>query len=267
MPDLALVRSMHPDILPLHAAIEAGHWWFVARRRIVRRLLVRVEPPEPNKVILDLGCGTGGNLGSLAHLYDCIGIERDPEAVRFASERYATCRFQRASIFEPEAWHLDELVDVCLIMDVLEHLDDDRTAVSNAISVLRPGGHLLITVPADPSLWSRHDRHHDHRRRYTLETLGSLLDPLPLYPRLLSYFNARLYYPIRAFRWLQNRFERIAHEGTTGNLTAQPAWVNRFLTYVFLGESVRLLSALDEPRQGYARGVSLIALYRKTEAP
>jgi hypothetical protein len=62
---------MHPDILRLHAEIEEKHWWFVARRAIVGGLVRRLVPPDRGHVVLDLGCGTGANLGALRHDYDC----------------------------------------------------------------------------------------------------------------------------------------------------------------------------------------------------
>lgn len=254
---------MHPDILPLHAAIEHQHWWFAARRMIVCDLLMTTEPPGAASRLLDLGCGTGGNLGELRRYYSCIGVEIDPNAVHFAAERYSDCEFRRGSIYDPASWHLDEPVDVCLIMDVLEHLDEDALAVSNAASVLKPGGHLLITVPADPELWSRHDRHHEHRRRYTPQSLDALLTELPVRRRLLSPFNARLYVPIRLWRWLQNHIRLLGARGTTGDLHMPPRLLNELLTRFFAAESERLVSALDAGRAPYRSGVSLIAVYQR----
>lgn len=254
---------MHPDILPLHADIEERHWWFVARREIVRALLTAVEPPGREKHVVDLGCGTGGNLGSLDELYRCTGIELDATAVRIARERYPGCRFECASMFEPEDWGLDRPSDVCLMMDVIEHLDDDEGAVSCAVDAIKPGGHLLITVPADPRLWGKHDRHHEHRRRYTRESLARLLEPFPLRVRILSYFNSRLYFPIRAYRWLENHVAVFQDTGTTGNLKAQAPWLNAVLERLFRGELGVLRAALDRPSEGYTRGVSLLALCQK----
>lgn len=256
---------MHPDILPLHAAIETRHWWFVARRRILHEILRTVASSGSEAHLLDLGCGTGGNIGDLCDSYRCIGVELDAAAVSFASERYPGCTFRRGSIYDPSSWGLADRVDVCFLTDVLEHLDDDRSAVENATQSLRTGGHLLITVPADPRLWSRHDRHHDHCRRYTHESLATLVSDLPVEVRLLSYFNSRLYRPIRAWRWLQNRSRWLAERGTTGDLSMPPAAVNRALTRMFLSEAEGLVAAIDQPELKYRRGVSLIAVCRRSK--
>lgn len=255
---------MHPDILKLHADIEQDHWWFVARRRIVGDLL-RVVHPAKGARLLDLGCGTGGNLHNLADQYTCIGVELDQEAVEFATSNHPRCRFTQGSIYAPETWGLREPVDVCLLMDVLEHLADDRTAMRNAAEVLRPGGHLLITVPSDPNLWSRHDVHHEHRRRYTMDSLAALLEDLPLERRLLSPFNAHLYPIVAASRWLQNRIAQLGRRGTTGDLSMPFVGLNWILERIFASERSRLRRAMDRPDDGFRRGVSLIALYRKLD--
>ena len=59
----------------LHADIEQRHWWFVARRRIMRRLVNRVVRPGPDVTVVDVGCGTGANIASLTDAYRCVGID------------------------------------------------------------------------------------------------------------------------------------------------------------------------------------------------
>ena len=65
----------------LHADIEERHWWFVARRRILRAIVEQLVPPSPEATVIDIGCGTGANLASLADHYRCIGIDTSPEAM------------------------------------------------------------------------------------------------------------------------------------------------------------------------------------------
>lgn len=255
---------MHPDILPLHAQIEEDHWWFLARRRIVAEVLRSVLPPGEGHTVLDLGCGTGGNVGALGREYACTGLELDADAVRFAASHYPGGQFQQASVLDFESWPPLDPVDACLLMDVIEHLDDDRLAVANAVRILKPGGHLLITVPADPRLWSRHDEHHEHRRRYTPATLRNVPSGLPLEEVLVTGFNARLYWPIRTWRWFQLRLPQgLGSRGTTGDLHMPPAFLNRLLTGLMSGESARVLAALRGAAPPYRRGVSLLALFRR----
>lgn len=254
---------MHPDILPLHAAIEDSHWWFVARRMIVGRVLRSVLPAHSGRTVQDLGCGTGGNLGALKSEYSCTGLELDGEAVQFATSRHPEVEFHEASITDFESWPKREPVDACLLMDVIEHLDDDRVAVENALRSLKPGGYLLITVPADPDLWSRHDVHHEHRRRYRPEDIRRLVSGLPISEVLITGFNSRLYWPIRVWRWLQIRVSTLQNRGTTGDLHMPPRILNCVLTRIMAGESSRVQAALGGTGPPYPRGVSLLALLRK----
>lgn len=256
---------MHPDILRLHQVIEERHWWFVARRKIMTDVLEAVLPADGTPVVLDLGCGTGGNIGELAETherYECWGLEYDPDATAYAAETYPACRFVCGSALDRSTWPDLSRIDACLLMDVIEHLEDDRTAVANAAEALSPGGHLLITVPADPRLWSKHDRHHGHFRRYTMESLAAVLEGLPLERRLLTGFNARLYYPIRVWRGVQNGIPGLADRGTTGDMSVPPRLLNRPLTRLFAGESRRILGSIDGAPP-YEHGVSLLAVYRR----
>jgi hypothetical protein len=66
----------------LHALIEDEHWWFVARRRIVTRLLGEAVPPSPDRTVLEIGLGAGGNLRALTGSYRCVGYDLSGDALR-----------------------------------------------------------------------------------------------------------------------------------------------------------------------------------------
>lgn len=254
---------MNPEILPLHAAIEERHWWFVARRRMLKQLLTTVVPPGTGKRVLDLGCGTGGNLGALRSDYECAGLEIDQAAVEFARVQYPGIDVQRASVLTFDEWPDPRPVDACLMTDVIEHLDDDRGAMENAARILKPGGYLILTVPADPRLWSRHDEHHEHRRRYMPDDIRELTEGLPLTEVLIAGFNARLYWPIRIWRWIQTRVPALMNRGSTGDLHLPPPPVNRAFLWILEGEVRRMRRILKGVSAPYGRGVSLVALLMK----
>jgi len=71
----------------LHARIERRHWWFVARRRIIRRVVGELLPTDRRSVIVDVGCGTAANLAALAARHDCAGVDTSVEAIALARER------------------------------------------------------------------------------------------------------------------------------------------------------------------------------------
>ena len=81
---------MQHDQFQLHAQIEDRHWWFVGRRKIIRRLVAEVVRPSTEAIVVDVGCGTGGNLAALAGRYRCIGIDTSDEAIRLARTLYGS---------------------------------------------------------------------------------------------------------------------------------------------------------------------------------
>jgi SAM-dependent methyltransferase len=125
--------------------VEDHHWWFVGRRQIVEQVLKTLPLPSPAR-ILDAGCGTGGNLAMLSEFGEVTGIERDPGARAMASAR-GPWRIESAN-FPSEVPEFSRKFDMIVLLDVLEHLDDDAATLRTLRGLLAPGGHLVITVPA-----------------------------------------------------------------------------------------------------------------------
>lgn len=253
---------MQTEQFQLHAEIEGRHWWFVARRRIVRRLVGRVLPPSPETTIVDVGCGTGANVAAFADEYRCVGIDTSDEAIRFARERFPAVRF----LVGRAPGDLGPIVSearLLLLMDVLEHVEDDFAMLSELLASLEPGSHLLVTVPADPSLWSEHDESFGHYRRYERGRLVRVWADLPVTPLLVSCFNARMYPLVRAVRaWNRLRGRASGRAGT--DFWLPPGPLNRLLEATFAGEARVLQRVLEGRRtQGYRRGASLVALLRR----
>ncbi len=162
----------------LHADIEQRHWWFVARRRILRQLIESVLPPSRENTILDVGCGTGANLASLANDYRCVGIDTSAQAVALAQQRFPKVRFLTG--FAPQDVPAEILAATRLVLltDVLEHVEDEYALLSQLLAAVQPGTKFLITVPADPALWSPHDESFGHYRRYRAGRFSSRLGRL-----------------------------------------------------------------------------------------
>ena len=246
----------------LHSRMEERHWWFRARRRIACELIRRVEPPSRERVLVDIGCGTGGNLAALAGEYTCVGYDPSPEAIGLAQKRLPQVRFLSGDLWAA----LEQIPSTArffLLMDVLEHLPDDFLFLSELLSRVQAGSHLLITVPADQTLWSPHDVSFGHYRRYDRGRFEQLWEGLPVTPRLVSYYNSRLSPLARMARKLSRWRGKAGGEAGT-DFSLPPVPVNRLLEAVFAGETGRL-SALLEGRaaRGFSAGVSLIALVRR----
>lgn len=255
---------MKPELFRLHAEMEERHWWFVGRRRIMQRLVRAILPPGRGATVVDVGCGTGSNLAALSGEYRCIGIDPSPEAIALARSRFPGAHFICG--FAPE-----DLADgarqaqLFLLMDVLEHVADDFALLSRLLAASRPGAHFLITVPADPALWSEHDVSYGHYRRYDIERLLMLWQDLPVDLLLLSHFNARIYPVIRAVRELSRRRGWAGGDAGT-DLRLPPPAINRALERLFAGEAGVLLEQLRGlRRRGYRVGLSLLAVLRRGE--
>lgn len=250
----------------LHAEIEDRHWWFVARREILHSLIRQVVPPMRDLTVVDVGCGTGANLGTLASDYRCVGIDTSADAVRLASQRFPAVEFIHG--FAPGDCR-DHLADASLVLltDVLEHVPDDFELLSELLAATRPGTYFLLTVPADESLWSSHDESFGHYRRYDAQRLAAVWrDLLPVEPLLFSHYNSRLCGVVRAIRQLNRA--RGATTGASGTDFHMPGpLANNLLAKIFASERHRLLRTLSGQADGFQSGVSLIALLMRGDGP
>jgi SAM-dependent methyltransferase len=253
---------MHPDVFRLNARLQETHWWFAARREVLGAIVRAVVPSAPGTVVVDVGCGTGANLAGLCDQYDVVGLDPSPEAVQMAAERFPNARFVCGSTPDD----LGEIVHharLFLLTDVLEHVRDDFELLSRWLAASRPGAVFLLTVPADRSLWSEHDRTHGHFRRYDRRRFVQLWDGLPVTCRMLSAFNFRLYPAVKLVRGVNRLLGRTG--GPLGTDLGLPRpWLNALLRRVFAGEARRLLDVLSgTSRPPARRGVSWLAVLRR----
>ncbi|ARJ66502.1 hypothetical protein WV31_12900 [Magnetospirillum sp. ME-1] len=250
---------MDDTVFRLHAELEDRHWWFEGRRQAVYPLAEQLLAENPGQVI-DVGCGTGGTIAPLSRRYTTLGVDPSPLAIEVARRKYPETRFICGKM--PEAL-LEErdATSLYLLMDVLEHVPDDRGFLADLVDLARPGAHILVTVPARPDLWSDHDVVAEHLRRYEADTLQAVWQGLDVQPRLLSYFNARLFPPIWLARQLGKLLTRTAGRDGT-DFALPPAPINTLLASLFGGEGKRLSAALAGSAHPYTTGVSLIAVLR-----
>lgn len=240
---------MDAHLYPEMAALEQQHWWFVARRAILRSLLTRLPLP-PSAQILEAGCGTGGNLAMLAEFGQVRGMEANADAIAFANAK--NIAEVRAGFLPHDIPFGGEKFDLIALLDVLEHLDEDAASLRALRTRLAPSGYLLLTVPAYPILWSQHDEAHQHKRRYLGRTLRATLERAGFRVQYQSYFNTWLLPVIALMRLLS---------GSRDSDAKLPApWLNRLLTRIFASERF-LLGRLALPA-----GVSLVVIAQASES-
>jgi SAM-dependent methyltransferase len=232
----------------VHIAEDRRHWYFRGRLAVVLAVLERVMPPPPRR-LLDIGCGTGNVLHALARFGEAVGVERNPElrAVGAAAGLDIRPGSLPDAIPVAEAW-----ADVVLLLDVLEHLDDDRAGLAGARRALRPGGIMIVTVPAYGWLWSGHDEVLGHRRRYTAKTLRHTMNAAGLIVQHVGYFNATLFPAVAGVRLVKRWLGRGGHD-----LQRRSPRVNRAL------ERLVALERHVVVRPGLPFGTSVLAVARR----
>jgi SAM-dependent methyltransferase len=170
---------------------DSTHWWYVARRDILAAYIARHVKPPKGARILEIGCGTGHNLPMLGAFGEVDAIEIDPAAAAIASQRLGK---PVGSSPLPELTGVAEgQYDLIAVLDVIEHIDDDVAALRAMAKRLKPGGKILIAVPAHQWMWSAHDVVNHHKRRYSKATLTDALRKAGLGWSQLRWFNSLLF--------------------------------------------------------------------------
>jgi len=211
--------------------LEEQHWWFASRRDAVYDLIRQLQLPT-TAAILEIGCSGGPLMQRLRQqgYADVTGIDVSKPAIELAEARgvpHVSVMDGANLTFE------DARFDLVIASDVLEHIEDEGRALSEWARVLRPGGQLLVFVPAHAYLWSEHDVVNHHFRRYSRAGLLAALRGAGLRPQRSSFWNAALYFPTTALRlarrWLAGAKEPQVATGSTGDLHQFAGPLNKLL--------------------------------------
>lgn len=170
---------------------DSTHWWYRARRDILADYLTREGKLPARARILEIGCGTGHNLPMLARFGDVDAIEIDAAAREIAGARLGKPVGDAPLPALPGVPR--GTYDLIAVLDVVEHIEDDVSALAAMRECLAPGGKILIAVPAHQWMWSAHDVVNHHHRRYSKASLVKAIRAAGLKERKLGYFNSLLF--------------------------------------------------------------------------
>lgn len=235
-------------------SLEASYWWFQGRKSIIFSLLRSYSLLQRGnqKRIIDLGCGTGLLLAELNKLVFPIGVDFSMMALSFCLRRgirNLVCADVSCLPFP------DSCFDLVFALDLLEHIEDDANLMREMWRICRPGGVVLLTVPAHQFLWSEHDEALHHYRRYSAKQLRKLIIDSGFTALKFSFCISFMFLPILLFRKLQKLFK--SSEKPQTHLIILPKLLNSFLIW-FLALEARLIRYIDLPL-----GVSILSLAKK----
>jgi SAM-dependent methyltransferase len=236
------------------ARFEEWYWWHRGRQAIVQRLLAFYAPACAR--ILDVGCGTGATTLGLRRFGPVIAMDVARRALEVAGGRGIAVA--QASIARLPA--RASAFDLVVALDVLEHVEDDAGAAREMHAVLRPGGLLLVTVPAYPWLWSGHDEALGHRRRYLRRPLIAALERGGFEVVFCAYAMASIL-PAAVLVRLYERWIRRGPARRESGYVPVPAPLNALLAWLTSAGS-RVLPWIRMPF-----GLSLVAVARRAAPP
>ncbi len=247
---------------------EQDYWWHVGKRMIVYNLISRYWTPSPrpteggaltlareSRRVLDVGCGTGLNLDNIARYGLPVGMDLSREALVFCQKR-GLDELCEASIDHGLPYR-DQSFDIITALDAVEHFDDDYAALHEFYRVLRPGGLVVISVPAYQFMWSYWDEVLGHKRRYTVPMMRKLVRAAGFAVLKVSHSNAAILLPsllVRLFK-SQKYGEKVSE--SPSDFMPVPNPVNRLLTAYYEVESKII------PRVSLPFGMSVVCVARK----
>lgn len=230
------------------------HPWWLARARLALAVL-RAEGVVPPASVIDVGCGWGVNLQALEEAgYPCIGLDISRQILQLIDQPKR--RLVEADLNQPPPASR-ELFAGALLLDVIEHIDDDRGTIQRIAPLLKPGGKLVVSVPALPELFSEFDQIQGHRRRYLPETLRAAFADTGFEVEKIFWWGAWMIPVLRGMR-RKNADKKLAAAKTYADYLRLPPWPAPWLMQcLYQWEHHRAL------RGKLSTGTSLFAVARR----
>lgn len=211
---------------------EQNYWWHVGRFKIIEAYLgLATKKQKKKSTILNIGCGTGGTIASLEKFGKVTNVDVSDDAIAFMKKQGHVVNKVKGIKLPDKA----DTYDVVGAFDVLEHIDKDVSALKEWKRVLKPGGKVVLTVPAYQWLWSAHDTSLHHFRRHTRPGIIERAEQAGLKPIKVSYAIVFSLPLVVGFRWVNKLLGRSMDSETS--YVDVPNWVNSLFTKLLFIEA------------------------------
>lgn len=238
---------MQKNIFYEMSEIQNIHWWFISRKKIIEKIFRFFLPSTKKMKILDMGCGTGS-------MFDLLSVYGEVHGIDIADEALNACsKYGYKSLNHIDLLGEHNTFDIIVMLDVLEHIKDDRGFLEKIKKNLKDESLFCVTVPANKYLWSYHDDVHGHYRRYNKMQLMKLFEKEGYKIKYCSYFNFFLFAPIFCVRLLN----RMLNLKNSSDLKKTHSLFNNILKFIMSFEKYLL------PFVKFPCGVSLILIAEK----
>jgi SAM-dependent methyltransferase len=219
-------------------------FWFIGKNEL---LIKMAEEQGPFDKVLNLGCGVGGNANNFSAFGNVISADVDLFSV--------SCAKKYAEVVRTDACNVpfkSNTFDCVILSDVLEHIEEDSRVVSEIIPAIKPGGLIIITVPAIKFLFSTHDLALGHHRRYSRKELLDLCKDLEVIRVVYwNFFNLLIVAPFRLIKKFLNLQSR-------PDPTKVPEPINKILLFL-----MRIENKIITKGNSLPMGLTLVVLCKK----
>lgn len=242
---------MQEKVYHTNYKVENEYFWFLARNKIVFNVIEQNLKLGDDDYVIDIGCGTGGFAKLLDKKFNTVCLDTSEIALDYCKKRGLN-NLHKGTLesFPKDAW----VINSAVMLDVIEHIEDDAAVVKQVYEMLPIGGKLIASVPAYQWLWSHHDKMHMHYRRYNKKIFIKLLIDAGFKIEYSTYFNTFLF-PLAMVKRLIDKLLNKNHSESAVDEVSN--FVNNIFTKVFAAESLFI------PKIKFPFGMSILTVAKK----